>query len=35
MTLSAANAQKHFVDPFVCEDVVCGYDVVTLMRSKV
>ena len=29
MTLSAAKAQRHFVDPFVRENVACGYDVVT------
>ena len=27
MTLSAAEAQRHFVDPFVRENVACGYDV--------
>ena len=25
----------HLVDPFVRENVACGYDVVTLWRSKV
>ena len=29
MTLSASKAQRHFVDPFVHENVACGYDVVT------
>ena len=26
MTLSASTAQRHFVDPFVRENVACGYD---------
>ena len=30
MTLSAAKAQRLFVDPFLRENVACGYDVVTL-----
>ena len=30
MTLSAAKAQRHFIDPFVRENIARGYDVMLM-----